>query len=96
MELVNASWKKIIINLITKLPKSKDPIKKILYNSIIIIINKLVDLFISYHLKKLSMWSSLNNFLLIELYNIKTHYNTSSMIKKILYIHILDNISKKI
>ena len=41
MELLDTPWEKIIMDFITKLLKSKDPITGIFYNLIIVVIDKL-------------------------------------------------------
>ena len=41
MELLDTPWEKITMDFITKLPKSKNLTTKILYNSIMVVVNKL-------------------------------------------------------
>ena len=42
MELFDISWEKITMNFITKLLKSKDPTMEVFYDSIMVVINRLM------------------------------------------------------
>ena len=73
--------KKFIMDFIIKLLKSKDLLTKILYNLVIMIINKLIEDIHFVLFKKKFNAKQFKSFLLIKLYNIKMYHKKSLIIK---------------